>query len=507
MIKSTAFFASFSAIYLGLCAGLSFGLWPGLVLAQVDSVNPPVAEPVAEPPSPAPPPPPPVAPPPTPEPAPPPVVPASAPPAPPTETPAPIVAPAPDIVTDSIPELPDQRTTSILNFDPEPLAQSAGNSTQPNIEETTTSKEEFWSDEIVVEFANRRNETVKPMSNELAQSLSKTLSKIYGLKVTDSFYSTLNDRYVILFRAPRNRNTKALIFALESDPRIHSVQHNYAYDLAEGSMQYALDVIGVEPMWESTAGKNIRIAMIDTAVDSSHPDLVGQNIKQISAFDEKISAKLSHGTAIAGILSGNGKVKGIVPDSHIIAVEAFRSSRKNRYKGRSSSYHIVSALDLAAQQQPHIINMSLTGPKDSLLNRAIHELHNNGILIVAAAGNGGKQAKPAYPAAYENVLAVTATDSADLLYDQANRGDYIFISAPGVNIFTASAKRGYGLNSGTSFAAAHLTGLIALLMDKNPKLDSAAVIELLRATSIDLGTPGRDPEYGVGRINAVTLLN
>ena len=129
-----------------------------------------------------------------------------------------------------------------------------------------------------------------------------------------------------------------------------------------------------------------------------------------------------------------------------------------------------------------------------------------GAIIVAAAGNGGAKAPFAYPAAYPEVIAVTATDIADHLYPNANRGRYIAIAAPGVDVLVPSGDHAHQLVSGTSYAAAHVTGIVALMIERNPSLTASAARLALSAAAVDLGPPGPDDQFGAGRVNAFASL-
>ena len=150
--------------------------------------------------------------------------------------------------------------------------------------------------------------------------------------------------------------------------------------------------------------------------------------------------------------------------------------------------------------------MSFTGPNDSLLEESVKAAGAKGAIIIAAAGNGGPQAPPAYPAAYPGVIAVTAIDVADRLYPLANRGNYISVAAPGVDVLAPSGNHAHQIVSGTSYAAAHVSGIVALMIERYPTLDAEAARVALTAAAIDLGPPGPDDQFGAGAVNAFTAL-
>lgn len=127
--------------------------------------------------------------------------------------------------------------------------------------------------------------------------------------------------------------------------------------------------------------------------------------------------------------------------------------------------------------------------------------------IVAAAGNAGPKAKPAYPAAQDGVIAVTATDAKDRLYKKANRGDYISVAAPGVDILGAKPGDNYDFFSGTSMATGYVTGVAALLLARDQGLGVPQLRQAVEGSAVDLGAPAKDPEFGAGRIDAVSALD
>jgi subtilisin family serine protease len=153
-----------------------------------------------------------------------------------------------------------------------------------------------------------------------------------------------------------------------------------------------------------------------------------------------------------------------------------------------------------------IFNMSFAGPRDPALIKGLDALAAHDVIMVAAAGNAGPNMPPAYPGAHSGVIAVTATDTADVLFDMANNGKYIALAAPGVDVMTATPGKRYELMSGTSVAAAHVTGVVALMMEMDPRLKPVAVRQMLSVSAIDLGPEGPDSDYGAGLVDALAAL-
>ena len=210
-----------------------------------------------------------------------------------------------------------------------------------------------------------------------------------------------------------------------------------------------------------------------------------------------------HGTGIAGAIAAHARLMGSAPESRIIAIRAFSSSPDG---AESSSYIIIKSLNYAVLHGAQIVNMSFAGPKDPLIERAIAETAARGVLLVAAAGNAGPKSPPLYPAANPNVIAVSGTDAQDRLFAASNRGNYIALAAPGTDVFLPAPDEKYQMTSGTSFSAAYVSGIAALVMERNPALKPNDIRAILTSTARDLGTPGRDDLFGHGEADAFAAV-
>ncbi|MCF6197338.1 MAG: S8 family serine peptidase, partial [Emcibacter sp.] len=245
----------------------------------------------------------------------------------------------------------------------------------------------------------------------------------------------------------------------------------------------------------------IRIGLIDTMLDTSHSALINQaiTIEDFVPYDKE--RPKYHGTAIAAILVGHDpdKYKGIAVGAKLYAASVFFKYDKTKVAATTES--LILALDWLVRQKTSVINMSLSGPADPLLEIAINKVMEKGSIIVAAVGNGGPAAAPLYPAAYPGVVAVTAVDKQQHVYLQANRGRHVAFSAPGVNIPTANAGGGYQIRSGTSIAAPFVSAILAELSPENGTVN---IVKLLEKNTIDLGKKGFDSTYGYGLIQAVS---
>jgi subtilisin family serine protease len=168
---------------------------------------------------------------------------------------------------------------------------------------------------------------------------------------------------------------------------------------------------------------------------------------------------------------------------------------------------VLKGLDYAVAHGAQIVNMSFAGPRDALIERGIAAVAAQGLVMVAASGNAGPKSPPLYPAANSHVIAVSATDAQDRLFAASNRGSYIAVSAPGVDIFLPAPDDKYQMMSGTSFSAAYVSGLAALMLERNPALKPDEVRAILMRTARDLGSPGRDDLFGAGEADAFAAVS
>jgi hypothetical protein len=249
-------------------------------------------------------------------------------------------------------------------------------------------------------------------------------------------------------------------------------------------------------------GSEVTVAVIDSGIDARHPELDGA----VSASYDPLNSKEgphSHGTGIAGAIASHSRLLGSAPGARLLAIRAFAMSGGST---ESTSFSILKSLDFAVARGARVINMSFAGPEDPMLERALLAAAGKGVVLVAAAGNAGPSSPPLYPAAYRTVIAVSATDSADRLFAASNRGKHIAVAAPGVDLVLPSPEGKYQVTSGTSFAAAYVSGLAALMIERNPSLTPDGVRAKLTATARDLGPKGPDEQFGAGLADAVGAL-
>ncbi|WP_377841870.1 S8 family serine peptidase [Bosea sp. UC22_33] len=267
--------------------------------------------------------------------------------------------------------------------------------------------------------------------------------------------------------------------------------------------QYIVDKLRLSEARKLAQGRNIRVGLIDSGVDMEHPEIRGSVLGYLDAVDG-LATPHAHGTSMATAIVAHGELQGIAPAARLIVARAFGGPQAASANGKS--FQILTALEWIVQQRAKVINLSFAGPQDRLLSKALAGAKERGVITVAAAGNGGARSAPLYPGADPSVIAVTATDAEDKVFSDANRGSYVAIAAPGVDVLTAEPGGRYAFTSGTSIAAAHVTALVALLLEKQPELDTDGIRRVLAESATDLGSRGRDPVYGAGRIDPPAAL-
>lgn len=232
------------------------------------------------------------------------------------------------------------------------------------------------------------------------------------------------------------------------------------------------------------------IGMIDGQVDKNAPAISNAKITARNFVDGKPGAQ-GHGTAIATLLVGPGRLKG----AHLFSASVVQENSTSR----ASVYEIIEAINWMKSFNVQLVNVSLAGPYSAVLDRVIDSATDSGMIFVAAVGNSGPEAEPLYPAAFSDVIAVTAVDATRTIYDRAGRGSHVDFSAPGVDVFIDDGQSA-GYWSGTSFSAPFVTAVIASDREIN-RLNSVDSVRSHMANRVlDLGTSGRDTTFGAGLV-------
>lgn len=296
----------------------------------------------------------------------------------------------------------------------------------------------------------------------------------------------------------------------DSPTEPHAGQCNFPSKDIKGT-PWSLQRLLFEEMWEDTKGKGIRVAVIDSGVDKGNkqiaPALSGG--RDFVDNGNGTTDPVGHGTKVAGIIAaqkkkGTGFV-GIAPEATIVPI------RSHDEKGKGNVGRLVKAIDYAIDQKVDIINISQGAteelPPGNPLEKAVQRAINANILVVASAGNGGEsgKVKETYPAAYDGVLGVAASDRNNERAPFSQPGPFVDIAAPGVDIVSTVPKGGHCVDHGTSFAAPYVAGVAALLRAKHPTWKPQEIIWHLQETA-ERSSPDRDINIGWGVVDPVAAL-
>jgi type VII secretion-associated serine protease mycosin len=302
--------------------------------------------------------------------------------------------------------------------------------------------------------------------------------------------------------------------SVEIDRKVHALGMTEGDDTYRED-QWDLDKINVPGAWEQSTGADVVVAVIDTGVDGSHPDLAGNVLTGYDAIDDTEGGDTDgngHGTHVAGTVAavtGNGEgIAGVAPDAKVLPVKVLDADGSGWSSDTAEG--IVWAVDNGAQ----VINMSLgadssTDAEETAVAYAI----DKGVTVVAAAGNEREEGSPtSYPAAYDGVIAVAATDADDEIAEYSNRGDYVDVAAPGSGILSTYPAElsddgsEYAELNGTSMASPHVAAVAALIKASQPDITPDGIQNALQESAVDLGEDGFDPDFGHGRIDAAAAV-
>jgi filamentous hemagglutinin family protein len=368
---------------------------------------------------------------------------------------------------------------------------------------------------------------------QIAEGLGMTLISSQPLEQTH--------RILYRFHATATADIRALILAFEKNNLIASAEPNYLFGLAQNAPassaapaapatpaptketspdlansdtaalqslpagdagQYVIDKFHLGAVHRLASGRNVTIAVIDSEIDVAHPDLRGVIAERFDATQSP-SKPHAHGTGMAGAIASHTRLLGVAPGARIVAIKTFDDSGSS---AESTSYQIIKGLDFAISKNVRIINMSFAGPRDPMMERTLKSAHDKRIILIAAAGNAGPKSPPLYPGADPSVIAVSATDYNDKPFAMANRGKYIAVAAPGVDVMVPAPAGGYQLTTGTSVAAAHVSGVVALLVERKPTIGPDEIRALLIKTATAFSARPKGEEDGAGLVDPVGAL-
>lgn len=362
-------------------------------------------------------------------------------------------------------------------------------------------KSHFVENEVIVKFRDHPTEReMEEIENRIDGKLLKNLGTIC---VFSSDHHTASE----------------LVHFFEDDDHVIYVEPHYLYlqnedtpytvpnDVLYPDYQWNLSMIEAEVGWNLTRGnENVTIAVLDTGVDLDHPDLIHRITEGYNALwdHDRPHDDNGHGTHVAGIIASQTNnregIAGITWYNRIMPVKVMNA------EGSGTSFDIAKGIVWAADHGADVINLSLGNYEPSaVLEEAIQHAYRKNVIIIAAAGNENTD-HPSYPAAYPEVLGVTAIGKDRERAEFSNYGDYVSVAAPGVNIASTYPNRQYAELSGTSMAAPHVTALAGLVKSLHPALTNEEVMNIITGTAVDLGEPGPDVYYGSGLIDIVNAL-
>lgn len=348
----------------------------------------------------------------------------------------------------------------------------------------------------------------KPVIVVFTEEIDQSLIKEHGI-VDFTQYKIIN---AISADIPERVSEK-----LKKNPKIKYVEEDAQVQIAgkpsrpqpqqpQQQITWGIARVNAPFAWNNSTGKNVKIAVLDTGISNSHPDLaVSGGINLVGkSKNNKWNDDNGHGTHVSGIISARNNsigVVGVAPDAELYAVKVLDAY------GSGYISDVIEGIDWAVQNNMNVVSMSLgTATYSQALNDTTANAYKAGILLVAAAGNSGdgnlSTDDVQYPAKFDSVIAVSAIDYNNLAPVWSADGTKIELAAPGVNIYSTWLNGGYANESGTSMAAPFVSGVAALVKSRNVSMTPQEIRNLLDYNAIDLGDAGRDRIYGFGLVQA-----
>jgi len=354
--------------------------------------------------------------------------------------------------------------------------------------------ETTFSRQIVITVAensavsNQPVEAGNVMTDEGLETIQIRISEIltiHGLKKVAQWSIKALGIEAVLAEVKDKRSTDDVIQALKKDLRVESVEQVKTYKTLSYNDPYFGMQAGslgddVERVHELATGRDIKVAVVDTGIDRQHPELSEKIVhsENFVSHDPVRFDEDEHGTAVAGIIAAKANNKlGIVGVAPNVGLMALKACSQNRISAQATcdSYSLMKALVKTLELQPDIVNLSLSGPDDSLIRRLLQAADRQGIVIVAAAENGSGS----FPASMPEVIAVSIPVAEEDKFLPSGS-----VLAPGVDVLTTSPGSAYSFKSGSSLSTAYVSGVTALIMELHPKISRLEIQQTL-AVSVD----------------------
>ncbi|MBM7661605.1 hypothetical protein JOC85_002408 [Bacillus mesophilus] len=341
-----------------------------------------------------------------------------------------------------------------------------------------------FANEVIDEALTKEQELI-PITILFKDQINEQLLTSYSIKVERS-YDFLPAVTVMV--------PKPIIDVIKVNESIQNIIYEQPIKVLSQVEDWGISKTRVNKTWEAGyTGQGIDVAVLDTGV-STHSDL---NIKGGVSFLENSTSyhdDNGHGTHVTGIINAQNNTigtRGVAPNANVYSLKILDS------QGYGTTFDLAAAIEWSIQNKMDIINLSFGYlNEDPVIKELLDTAYNNGILVVAAAGNNVEEVM--YPARHASVISVGAVDEMNLKADFSPTSNEIELVAPGVGIISTYLNNEYSIISGTSMATPYVTGILALLKEANPTLGAVELRSLLQKTVLDLGVPGKDQEFGLG---------
>lgn len=343
---------------------------------------------------------------------------------------------------------------------------------------------------------------LKPAPAALGERVAQELAENYRLRAVFSWPMASVGCTCIVYEVPVNRSPAEIAARLATDPRVRAAAPIHSYrTLGAGdpysNLQKGAQMLHVEQAHRVATGRGVRVAVVDTGVDLDHPDLRGRIVKAGNFVDRGATSFTSdvHGTAVAGVIAadeGNGiGIYGVAPDAEVYALKACWPDLPGSSQAQCNSYTLAKAVDYAITERAQVMNFSLAGPDDPILAALLKAALGKGIAVIAATAPAVGES---FPASLEGVIPVVDTDLEGRPRSTPAAVPGALLGAPGVDVLTTVPRGSYDFFSGSSFAAAEVTGIAALLLEIDPGLKPADLYAALAKNGRAIGVAaGTDP--------------